>query len=323
MRVNIAANEERWALKVPFMISRGPMTDAPLLIVEVGDGECTGRGESCPAPHFGEDVASALRQIEALDRSIDAETDLATLLPSGSARNALDCALWDYRAKRAGKRVWELMGRPAPGPLETVLTLGLAAPEAMAAAAKASGHSILKLKLGGEGDLERVAAVRGAVPGKRIIVDVNEGWSPERLAEAMPELHRHGVELIEQPLPDGQDEALRDIEHLVPIGADESCHTADDLDRVAGLYDAVNIKLDKTGGLSEALRLLDAARARGLKPMVGCMLGTSLAMAPALLVGQEAVWVDLDAPLLVGADRAAGLLYRDGLVHPPTPQLWG
>ena len=321
--LTLRATSELWTLATPFNISREAMTEAPLVVVEVSDGTHVGRGESCPAPHFGEDVTSVLQQLDTLDGVWRLEADLGAALPAGSARNALDCALWDLRAKRAGRRIWDLLGGASPTPLDTVFTIGLASPGEMAEAARTSPHTILKLKLGAEGDLERLAAIRAAAPDKRLIADVNEGWSAATLAEAMPVLARHRVEMIEQPLPVAQDGDLAHIDHLVAVGADEACHTVADLDRIAPLYDAVNIKLDKTGGLTEALRLLEAATGRGLRPMIGCMLGTSLAMAPAFMVGQAAEWIDLDAPLLMGRDRPDGLLYREGRVHPPSKALWG
>ncbi len=242
----------------------------------------------------------------------------------GLARNALDCALWDLEAKLAGRRVWQLAGLPEPGPEVTAYTLSLDAPEAMRAAAARNAHRpLLKIKLGGEGDLARLEAVREGAPGARIIVDANEGWTPEMYTALAPELLRLGVGLVEQPLPAGADAALSEMARPLPVCADESCHDRASLAGLPGRYDMVNIKLDKTGGLTEALALRDAARVAGLGVMVGCMVGTSLAMAPAVLVAQGAAVTDLDGPLLLARDRVPGLRYDERGVHPAAPELWG
>jgi L-alanine-DL-glutamate epimerase-like enolase superfamily enzyme len=249
---------------------------------------------------------------------------LQQAMPPGAARNALDAAFWDIEAKRAYCSVAELAGMGPLKPVVTAYTLSLDTPERMGAAALAQrGRPLLKLKLTGDGDLERVRAVRENAPQSRLIVDANEGWTVRHFAEFMPVLAELGVELIEQPLPAGDDDALSELPHPVPVCADESCHVAADLDRLAGKYDAINIKLDKAGGLTEALELAKAARERGFEIMVGCMIGTSLAMAPAMLLAQQASVVDLDAPLLLAADRNQGLRYEGSLVHPPEPALWG
>ncbi len=249
---------------------------------------------------------------------------VARLLPAGAARNALDCALWDFEAKRTGRRAWELAGLPEPAPVLTAYTLSVGAPAEMAAAASAVPQfKLLKVKLTGHGDPERMSAVRLARPDARLIVDANEAWTPDMLAPFLDAAAFAGVELIEQPLPAGCDEALAHIARPVPVCADESVHTVGDLEKLKPLYDAVNIKLDKTGGLTEALALAAAARAAGFKIMVGSMVATSLAVAPALLLAGEASWVDLDGPLLLTRDREPGLEIENGWISPPEPDLWG
>jgi L-alanine-DL-glutamate epimerase-like enolase superfamily enzyme len=250
--------------------------------------------------------------------------ELQLVMPPGAARNALDCAFWDLDAKRDGVRAADLAGIAAMRPVVTAYTLSLDTPERMGEAAASQRHRpLLKLKLSGDGDVERVRAVREAVPATRLIVDPNEGWRERHLAEVMPTLAELGVVLIEQPLPAGADDALAHVPRPIPVCADEACHTREDLDLLVGKYDAVNIKLDKTGGLTEALALAEAAAARGFKIMVGCMIGSSLAMAPALLVAQCASVVDLDGPLLLASDRSPGLRYDGSTVYPPDPALWG
>jgi len=280
-----------------------------------------------PYARYGESVDSVLAQIGSVRGAIEGGMDRDALrgaLPAGGARNALDCALWDLEAKRAGRRVWELAGLPAPGPVTTAFTLSVDTPENMAAAAReAADRPLLKLKLTGDGDLERVAAVRRGAPRSRLIVDANEAWTAEHYASFATKLSPLGVELIEQPLPAGSDEGLARVAHPIPVCADESCHDRETLAPLAGRYEAVNVKLDKTGGLTEALALVAAARAQGHKIMVGSMVGTSLAMAPALLVAQGAEWVDLDGPLLLARDREPGLVYRGSLAEPPPARLWG
>jgi L-alanine-DL-glutamate epimerase-like enolase superfamily enzyme len=249
---------------------------------------------------------------------------VAELLPAGAARNALDCALWDLEAKQAGKRAYELAGLAAPQAALTCYTLSLGTPEQMAADARAVPHlKLLKLKLGGEGDDARMAAVRAARPDARLVVDANEAWSPVHLSDFIAAAAAAGVELIEQPLPAGADEALRGVARIVPICADESAHTSANLEALADRYDAVNIKLDKTGGLTEALVMARAAKQRGFKIMVGSMVATSLAAAPAMLLAGFADWVDLDGPLLLARDREPPLAIADGWISPPTPELWG
>jgi L-alanine-DL-glutamate epimerase-like enolase superfamily enzyme len=306
-----------------FRISRGARTEAEVLTVSVKRDGITGRGECVPYARYGE----SLESVEAEIRSIPADisrADLQQALPAGAARNAVDCALWDLEAKQAGKRVWELAGLPAPLPEITAYTLSLDTPEAMEAqAAKNAFRPLLKIKLGTPDDMPRLEAVRRGAPQSRIIVDANEGWSAEVYADLAPHLLRLGVDLVEQPLPAGDDAALIGMERPIPVCADESCHDRASLADLAGKYDVVNIKLDKTGGLTEALALRDAALAAGYKVMVGCMVGSSLAMAPAQLVAQGAMVTDLDGPLLLAQDRAHGLKFDGAGVHPPEAALWG
>ena len=323
----LAVRQESWPLAQAFTISRGSRTAAEVVVAELVEGAHRGRGEGVPYTRYGETVAGVLAALEAMAPAIVGGLDRAGLqaaMPAGAARNALDAALWDLEAKISGKSVSRLAGLDPPGPVTTAYTLSLDAPEAMGRAAGAhAARPLLKIKLTGEGDLERVRAVRAAAPRARLIVDANEAWSAdhfERYALALAEL---GVALIEQPLPAGADEALARLPHPIPVCADESCHTSADLDDLVGRYEVVNVKLDKTGGLTEALRLAAAARARGFRLMVGCMVGTSLAMAPAILVAQGAEFVDLDAPLLLARDRQPGLRYEGSVLFPPTRALWG
>ncbi|RMD49807.1 MAG: L-Ala-D/L-Glu epimerase [Alphaproteobacteria bacterium] len=321
--MRIAARVERFPLAAAFTISRGSRTEAEVVTVEVEADGLRGRGECVPYARYGESVASVLDQIASLPSDIDRER-LQALLPPGAARNAVDCALWDLEARRAGRPVWALAGLPEPRPVLTAYTLSLAPPEEMrAAAARAADRPLLKIKLGTPDDLPRLEAVRAGAPQARIIVDANEGWRAADWAALAPELARLGVEMAEQPLPAGEDAALADLPRPVPLCADESCHTRADLDRLAGRYDMVNVKLDKTGGLTEAIALVREARARGFEVMIGCMVGSSLAMAPALLLAPLARIVDLDGPLLLAQDRPDGLRYEGSLVHPPSAALWG
>jgi L-Ala-D/L-Glu epimerase len=316
-----------WRLAQPFAISRGSKTTAEVVVAEVSDGEFRGRGECVPYPRYGESVDSVVQALEAMRGAVFSGLDrreLQQAMPPGAARNALDVAFWDLDGKRDDLRVADLAGIGALRPVVTAYTLSLDTPERMGeAAATHRDRPLLKLKLTGDGDLDRVRAVRRNAPAARLIVDANEGWTAQQFAELTPTLAELGVELIEQPLPADADDALADLPHPVPVCADESCHTSADLDRLAGKYEAVNIKLDKTGGLTEALALAAAARQRGFMIMVGCMIGTSLSMAPAMLVAQQAKFVDLDAPLLLAGDRARGLRYDGSTVYPPEPALWG
>jgi len=323
----LSVRRERFPIRGVFTISRGSRTESEVVVAEIASESAIGRGECVPYGRYGESVESVAAAIAAQAEAVAAglgREALAKTLPPGAARNALDCALWDLEAKERGIPVWRLAGVPEPRPVVTAFTLSLAAPEAMGAAARANGElPLLKIKLGGEGDLERLAAVRAGAPKARLIADANEAWTPALLADYLPELVRLGVALLEQPLPAGKDAALAEVAHAVPVAADESCHASADVAALAGRYDVVNVKLDKTGGLSEALRLVRAAKERRLGVMVGCMVGTSLAMAPALLLAGRADFVDLDGPLLLAEDRAYGLRYDGGCVFPPAPELWG
>jgi L-alanine-DL-glutamate epimerase-like enolase superfamily enzyme len=319
----IEAASEDWPLARPFVISRGAKTQASVVLVRVTDGRHIGRGEAVPYARYDESVADALQALRAIEGPID-RRQLSELLPAGAARNALDCALWDLEAKQAGQRAWTLAGLPEPVPVRTAYTLSLDAPSAMAEAAKVVPNlTLLKLKLGGAGDPERLAAVRSARPDARLIADANEAWTPDMLVPFLAAAAAAGVELIEQPLPADADEALAHVAHTVPVCADEGARTSRDLDALRGKYDAVNIKLDKTGGLTEALRMAKAARAGHFRIMVGSMVATSLAAAPALLLAQGAEWVDLDGPLLLARDRRPGLVIENGWISPPAPELWG
>ncbi len=306
-----------------FTISRGSRTEAQVLTVEISDGGVKGRGECVPYARYGETLDNVTDQIAQLPERFT-RADLFDLLPPGAARNAVDCAMWDLEAKRSGKRVWELAGLPAPGPEITAYTLSLAAPEEMEAQAALNAHRpVLKIKLGTPDDMVRLEAVRRGAPKARLIVDANEGWSGEVYADLAPHLVRLGVALVEQPLPAGQDDVLLGMDRPVPVCADESCHDRASLAGLKGKYDVVNIKLDKTGGLTEALAMRAEAVAQGFQIMVGCMVGSSLAMAPAVLVAQGAMMTDLDAPLLLAEDREEALRYDDSGVHPSEAALWG
>ncbi len=323
MTISVKARAETWPIAGSFVISRGARTEATVVVVEVGDGAHVGRGECVPYARYGETVESVLATIEGAPVDDGREALRRDMLP-GAARNALDCALWDLEAKQSGTRVWKLAGLSAPKPVVTCFTLSLGTPETMAEAARAAKHlRILKVKLGGDGDAARIHAVRRAVPDAELVVDANEAWNAANFAENLRACAESHVALIEQPLPAGSDELLRDVEHIVPIYADESVHVVADLDALADKYDGVNVKLDKAGGLTEALALVRESRRRKLQIMVGCMVATSLAMAPAMLIAQEADFVDLDGPLLLAKDRTPGLVYSDALVTPPDPMLWG
>ena len=314
---------ESFRLAQAFTISRGSKTEARVVTATIARDGITGRGECVPYARYDETVEGVRDAVAALLPGTTREA-LQSLLPPGAARNAADCALWDWEAKRAGRRAWDLAGLPAPGPVVTAFTLSLDAPGAMEAAARANAHRpLLKIKLGTPDDMPRLEAVRRGSPAASLIVDANEGWTPEVYADLAPHLLRLGVALVEQPLPAGQDEALAHMPRPVPVCADESCHDRASLGALKGRYDMVNVKLDKTGGLSEALLLREEARAMGLGLMVGCMVGTSLAMAPAVLLAQGAQVADLDGPLLLAEDRPTPLAYDERGVRPPEPSLWG
>lgn len=323
---------QRFPIRGAFRIARGAKTEAAVLLATVRDAATglVGRGEAVPYARYGESLEASAAALTALADGVAAGLDRAALrrmLPPGAARNALDCALWDLEAKLSGVPVWRAAGlTQPPRPLLTCYTLSLDAPEIMAAAAAdavAAGRPLLKMKLTGDGDLARVRAVRQAAPAARLTVDANEGWSLDHLIAFGPVFADLGVELIEQPLPAEQDEALRGFVCPVPLAADESCRDLASLGRLRGLYRAINVKLDKTGGLTEGLELLAAARADGFQVMIGCMVATSLAMAPALLLAQGAEWADLDGPLLLAQDRDPALRYDGATVHPAHGDLWG
>ena len=323
----LSVEPSTWPLRKAFTISRGTRTEICVVTAELRDGDHVGRGECTPYPRYGETVEGVIADIEAMASALNDGMDrkaLQSVLPAGAARNALDCAFWDLEAKREGRPAWELAGLPEPGPVITAYTLSLESPEKMRAAAAENAHRpLLKIKLGGEDDLDRLRAVREGAPTARLILDANEGWSLDAYAAIAPELQALGVEMVEQPLPSASDAALDGAPRPVALCADESCHDRRGLEALAGRYDLINIKLDKTGGLTEALALKQAAEALGLKIMVGCMMATSLAMAPAMLVAQGAAVVDLDPPLLLGRDREPGLHYDEAGAHPAPPALWG
>jgi L-Ala-D/L-Glu epimerase len=325
-RLTIEAKEEIWPLKQPFRISRGSRTEAQVVVVTVSDGQHSGRGEGVPLGRYNQNIASVLAQIQAMkeQKQLDRQS-LQTLLPAGAARNALDCALWDLEAKIPGKRVWELVNVQIVPEVETSFTISLDTPEKMAAAAKANARlPILKLKLGGDDpDASRVQAVREAAPAVRLLIDANESWSPAHYRQILPALKQSRVELIEQPFPAHADDVLETLDHPIPVCADESCHTTADLSRLTNRYEAVNVKLDKTGGLTEALRLCELARESGFTLLIGCMVCTSLGIAPALLLASKAHWVDLDGPLLLARDREHGLEYKTARIGLPARELWG
>lgn len=323
----LTVRQESWPLREAFRISRGATTEIQVVVAEIREGRWLGRGECRPYARYGETPGGVAAAIEALAEDVADGLEREALqarLPPGAARNALDCALWDLAAKRAGVPVWQLAGLAPPQPLTTAYTLSVAAPDTLAEAAH--GHAwrpLLKLKLAGPGDLERVEAVRAAAPKSRLIVDANEAWSVADYQWFAPKLARLGVELLEQPFPAGSDTCLEDMDRPVPVCADESCHDRASLARLAGRYDVVNLKLDKAGGLTEGLRMKAEAEARGFRVMVGCMMSTSLALAPAVLLAQGADYVDLDAALLLAQDRREGLHYEGSLVFPGSAAVWG
>jgi L-Ala-D/L-Glu epimerase len=325
--LKLNARIERWPIAGSFAISRGVKTEAVTVVATVSLGGMTGRGECVPYSRYGETPEATLAALKAardpLRRGLKREA-LHALMPAGAAGNALDCALLDLAAKIRGERVWNMLGRPTPLACTTAYTISLGTPDAMAAAtARAAHRPLLKIKLGGDGDGERIVAVRKAAPESELIVDANEAWTSDNLEQNLAECAEVGVTLVEQPLPAGRDEALARIKRPVAVCADESVHDRATLECLRERYDAVNIKLDKTGGLTEALAMADAARALGFDIMVGCMFATSLAMAPAMLLTPLARFVDLDGPLLLKRDREDGLRYDGSLVYPPEAALWG
>lgn len=325
-RLSVAA--EQWPLHEPFVISRMVQEHGEVVVVEIEQDGTKGRGECERADAFFDDMIPIADQIETVRPEIERGADraeLQALLPAGPARNALDCALWDLEAKLTGTPIHELIGLELPiQPVTTVFTISLDTPEKMAADASAnSEREVLKLKLGREGDPERVAAVRAAAPHARISVDANTGWSNQQLTDYLPRLAELGVELVEQPFVPGEDDVLKDFTSPIPLAADESCLDGSSLAALEGKYDYVNLKLDKSGGLTEALQMSRDARFMGFGIMVGCNVGTSLAMAPGMVLAQLASFVDLDGPLLLSRDRDPCLTYEGSTIYPPQRELWG
>lgn len=321
--MELTARAEQFALKTPFTISRGTKVAAEVVTVEIRDGAARGRGECVPYARYGESVPSVLDQIRGLPEKVT-RGELARLLPAGAARNAVDCALWDLEAKQRGERAWALAGLARPGPEITAYTLSLDTADRMELAARENAHRpLLKIKLGTPEDMPRLEAVRRGAPRSRLIVDANEGWSAEIYGELAPHLLRLGVALVEQPVPAGEDDSLIGLIKPVPICADESCHDRDSFRKLKGKYDVINIKLDKSGGLTEALAMKRVAQQEGYGIMVGCMVGTSLGMAPAVLAAQGVGFTDLDGPLLLAEDRDVPLAYDGRGVHPSQAALWG
>ena len=323
----LTVTRRAWPLARPLMTAHGVKTTVDLVVAEISDVESRGRGEGVPLRRYGESIDSVVAALDAMKGAVFSGLNRDTLqqaMPPGAARNALDCAFWDIDAKRAYRSVAELAGLGAVPPLMTAFTVAFDTPDKMAALAAANrARPLLRLELGGDGDVERVRAVRHAAPASRLIVDANESWNERQLNEFMPALIDFRVELIEQPLPAGSDGALARLERPIPLCADESCRTLADLDRLDAKYDAVNIKLDKAGGLTEALALAAEAKRRGFRIMAGGVIGTSLGVAPALLVAQQANIVDLDGPLFLASDRVPGLRYDAGTIYPPDPNFWG
>jgi len=324
-------SRETWTLKKPFVIARGSRTETQVIKVEISVAGHTGRGESCPTARYGESVDGVYQQINAASQKIcstinqdENRQGLLDILPAGAARNAIDCALWDLEAKQKNTTVSELLGFPYPDNIHTVQTISIGSAEAMGAAAgKLSSFPMLKVKLNAENIVQRIKAVHRHAPEAKLLIDANESWDIDLLKAVAPQLAGLGVVMIEQPLPADEDDKLNGYQSPLPLGADESCHTSQDVERLAELYDVINIKLDKTGGLTEALKLEAKARSAGLDIMVGCMLGTSLAMAPAMVLAPQATYVDLDAPALLSADRECGLTVDNGEMSRLNEQLWG
>lgn len=327
MAINLELTVERWLIAGSFTISRGSKTEAAVVLCTLTEGNRIGRGECVPYARYGESIDSVRAEIENLRNALGngvSREDLPNLIGAGAARNAIDCALWDLEAKRNGTTASQIAGLPPLRDLTTAVTISFGNVQDMAASAMAfADRPLIKVKVGGENDAERIRAIADAAPTSRIIVDANEGWTDDNIVENMLAAAKAGVVLIEQPLPAGKDAILARVPHPVPICADESAHGTDDLHTLLGRYDSINIKLDKTGGLTEALRMQKRARELGFGIMVGCMVGTSLAMAPAVLVAQDADFVDLDGPLILKEDRKPGLAFEGSRVSPPKPELWG
>jgi L-Ala-D/L-Glu epimerase len=325
--MDMKINSESWPLRGVFRIARGSRTHANVVTVTLNKDGATGRGECVPYTRYDETADSVAAQLEAVRPQVEVGVDIETaqtLLPAGAARNALDCALWDLAAKISGKRVWQLAGLAEPKPVLTAYTISLDEPDIMAkAAVAAAGRPLLKVKIGGAGDIDRVRAVVAARPDARLIVDANEGLSEETLPELLSQARALNIDVIEQPFAASKDSRLGQVAAPIAICADESFHTSADIERLLQNYDAVNVKLDKTGGFTEGLKAVRDARAAGLRVMVGCMVGTSLVTAPAILLAQMADWADLDGPLLLDKDREPGLYYDGSILHPSTSALWG
>jgi len=325
--MKLHAQIQRWPVAGAFTISRGAKTHVDVVVAEIVDGDHVGRGEGTAIYYHGESAESVLAQVLAEAQAIEdglTRDQLLIRMPRGAARNAIDCALWDLEAKKTDVPVWKLAELQRPQSVVTAFTISLGEPEKMEADARAAAHlPLLKLKLAGEGDEARVAAVRRGAPGARLIVDANEAWTGRDIAAEAAILAAYGVELIEQPVKAGQDALLDGVISPIPFAADESCQDRVDLTRCVGRYQAINIKLDKAGGLTEALALAAEAKVMGLEVMVGCMLATSLGIAPAFLVAQQARWIDLDGALLLAEDRPSAMQAKDGLLEPPGPELWG
>lgn len=325
--MNLIVSNDSFRLAQVFTISRGSRTQADVITVKLENNGFAGFGECVPYARYGETMESVNLQIESVRGAIAegmTRAELQSALPVGTARNALDCAMWDIEAKQGNTTVWQLAGLPEPKSVTTCFTLSLESPEKMlAAASKSASMPILKIKLGGDGDLDRLRAVREGAPNSQLVVDANEGWSVDDYHKLAPVMVELGVALVEQPLPADNDDALKGIERTLPVCADESCHDRASLEKLHGKYDFINIKLDKTGGLTEALALKAAAEDAGFKIMVGCMVSTSLAMAPGLLVAQGAALVDLDGPLLLAEDRTPAIAFEGAIMSPAPSALWG
>jgi L-Ala-D/L-Glu epimerase len=324
---HISYKVEHWPIAGSFTIARGAKTEAIVVVVEISDGNFTGRGECVPYARYGESIETVSAQIYNMIPQLSTNalrSTLAKILPAGAARNALDCALWDIEAKRTGVRAWEIVASADISPVITCYTISLSDAETMFQKAKEAAHRpLLKIKLGSALDIPRLEAVRRGAPNSRLVVDANEGWTIDTINEMLRACVDNGVELVEQPLPESQDSALQSISHLVPLCADESFHTAENIPHIASCFDAVNIKLDKAGGLTEALNCAKIAAESKLDIMIGCMVGTSLSMAPAFLLTPYAKYVDLDGPLLLSQDRDMGLKFEGSMIYPPDSALWG
>lgn len=324
---NFKFKAEKFKLHTPFVISRGARVDTTVIVVEIFENGYKGWGESCPTPHYNESVESVMGQIKKISPKIKAglsRNDLQTIMPAGAARNAIDCALWDLEAKHTGKNIAELMGHHWPDNLQSVETISIGSADKMGKkAATLAKFSNIKVKMNAEDIEARIMAVHKNAPNARLIIDANESWNLDIIERVAEMIKDNGVVMLEQPLPPKDDELLRGINAPLPLGADESCHVAADLSHLEGIYDVVNIKLDKTGGLTEAKKLLDQAKKLDFDIMVGCMVGTSLSMAAGMFIATEASFVDLDAPTMLSTDRKYPLSIVDGKMSPLNPNLFG